>query len=188
MIKINLLPVRATKKKETAKQQVSIYVICLLGTLAVCAALYVQAFAKVKVSEGEIRRAEEEKAALKLKIGEIDRIKLLEAEVKKKLDVLEQLRRGKTGPAKRFATLSEVTPERLWLTKYAEQGDKISISGMAITEEIVADFMRKLEASPDFRNVNLTVTEQADLKGLKVKRFDLTCELEQPKKDEPAKR
>lgn len=189
MIRINLLPVRAAKKKETVRQQTTIALVSVVGVLLIFVALYSVTLGKISSSKNEIVSAEGEIEQLKKKIGEIDNIKKLQAEVKKKLDVLALLRKEKTGPAIRLATLSDVVPEKLWLTKYAEgAGGTVSISGFAFSEELIADFMRRLQASQDYTNVELLVSEQAEVSGVKLKRFDITCTLKGLKKEEPPKK
>ena len=185
MTRINLLPVRAAKKKETVNQQVAVLLVSTLGVAALLLAVYGMTVAKVKTTEQEITNSQQEIDALKKKIGEIDNLKKLQAEVKKKLDVLNQLRREKSGPASRMAILSDIVPEKLWLTKYTESGGKVSISGVAFNEELIAAFMRSLQGSEEFGSVELQVSEQAELGGTKVKKFDLTCDLKRVKKDEP---
>jgi type IV pilus assembly protein PilN len=187
MIKINLLPLRASKKKESTRQLVSILVISLAGVLAVGLSLYFLAIAKISATTDEIARSEQEIQQLKAKIGQIDNIKKLQAEVKKKLDVLTQLRKEKTGPANRLAKLSEAVPDKLWLVKYTENLGTVSSSGFAINEEIIATFMRNLQAAEEFDKIELQVSEQAEVAGVKVKRFDITFNIKSIKKDEPAK-
>jgi type IV pilus assembly protein PilN len=177
MIKINLLPVRSSKKKETAKQQLAILLLTVAGILAVSFAVYSVTLTKISAAKDDIDISEKEIQSLKAKIGEIDNIKKLQAEVKKKLDVLNQLRKGKTGPASRLAKLSDATPDKLWLTKYAENGANVAISGVALSEDIIADFMHKLQGNDEFANVELQVSEQLDIKGLKAKRFDISYAL-----------
>jgi len=173
MIRINLLPVRASKKKETLRQQVSISVICVVGVLLVGLGLYAMTLSKISQAKEQIAVSQDELKALKTKIGTIDNIKKLQAEVKKKLDVLNQLRKEKSGPASRLAALSDAVPDKLWLTKYAENNDKVSVGGMALSEDLIAAFMRNLQANPAFMNVDLQVSEQADIGGVKVKRFEI---------------
>jgi type IV pilus assembly protein PilN len=81
--------------------------------------------------------------------------------------------------------LSDTVPEKVWLTRYAEGGDSVSIGGIAYTEELIADFMRNLETSQQFSSVELLVSEQVDVSGIKAKRFDLTCKLGPLRKEEP---
>ena len=186
MVRINLLPLRTSKKKETAKQQLTILGVSVLAVLAVGLGLFGYAQAKIKATKAEISRSENELQQLKGKIGELENIKKLKNEVTKKLDVLSQLRKAKTGPVRRLATLSDATPEKLWLTKYAESGQNVSIGGIAIDEDLIAAFMRNLQSSEDYTNVELVVSEQTEVGGVKAKRFELTCALKQPKKEEPA--
>ena len=186
MIKINLLPVRASKKKETAKQQAIIFAASLITFLAIIAALYSIQLVKIASAKTEIEKSDKEVQRLKSVIGEIDNIKKLQNEVKSKLDILDRLRQEKTGPAIRLARLSEATPEKLWLTRYVENGATVSISGIAFNEDIIADFLRNLQSSNEFTNVELLVSEQVELSGVKAKKFDITCALNLSKKEEPS--
>lgn len=186
MIKINLLPVRATKKKETAKQQVFIFVVALIAFVGVAFLVYSFEMIRIKTTKNEISKGEKELQRLKTVIGEIDNIKKLQDEVKKKLDILNRLRKEKTGPAIRLAKLSEATPEKVWLTKYAESGTNVSISGVAFNEDLIAAFMRNLLATDEFANVELLVSEQIETSGVKAKRFDIACMLGASKKDTTA--
>jgi type IV pilus assembly protein PilN len=178
MIKINLLPVRAAKRKETARQQAVILLVSLLAILLVGLAAYFYLMIKIGSAKSEISRAEQELAELKIKIGKIKDLEKLKADVTKKLDVLNQLRREKTGPVHRLVTLSQSTPDKLWITRYTESGGSVSLSGVAFNEDLIATFMRNLEASPDFANVELLVSEQVEMAGMKLKRFDLKFNIE----------
>lgn len=181
MIKINLLPLRASKKKETIRQQVSILVISVVGVLVVALSFYGILRGRISATTAEIASSESELASLKAKIGAIDNIKKLQAEVKKKLDVLNQLRRAKSGPAARLAALSDSLPPKLWLTKYSENGNNVTIGGVAMSEELIAIFMKSLQASGAFSNVELVVSEQNETAGVKAKRFELQVQIAQQK-------
>ena len=184
MIKINLLPVRATKKKETAKQQLVIFVFSLVAFLVLATVVYSIELVKIKSTKDDIETSTKEIQRLKTVIGEIDNIKKLQDEVKKKLDVLNRLRLEKTGPAIRLAKLSDATPEKLWLTKYTESSGNVSISGVAFNEELIAAFLRNLQATDEFINVELQVSEQLELSGVKAKKFDIVCALKSTRKEE----
>jgi len=185
MTRINLLPVRVSKKKETVLQQLIAAVAVVGGTAVVLAVVYFSTVSKIKAADAEIANANSEISLLKKKIGEIDNLKKLQAEVKKKLDVLEQLRKEKIGPSRRFAALCDALPDKLWLTRYSESGEKVSISGMAFSEDLIANFMKSLQDSPEFMNVELLVTEQAEVNGTKLKKFDLTCSFRRPQNPPP---
>lgn len=181
MIRINLLPVRAAKKKETALQQLFIAGSSILIVLAVVVALWLIKLGQISGTQNDINAANAKISELKTKIGKLDEIKKLKDEVKKKLDVLSQLRKNKTGPATRLATLSDVIPDQLWIESYRESGGDIKIGGLAYNEELIAQFIRALEASPEYEKVELIVSEQKDMNGVKLKHFDLTFRIEAPK-------
>lgn len=178
MIKINLLPVRAAKKKETAVQQIIIFCIVVSVVGAIVMSLYFVKRVQVSAAKNDITSANNKINDLKNKIGKLEELKTLKEQVKKKLDVLSQLRKNKTGPAQRLAAISDLTPDQLWLTSYSEAGSDVKISGIAFTEELIAQFMRALELSKDFVAVELTVSEQTEMAGTKLKKFDITMKLE----------
>lgn len=181
MIRINLLPVRAAKKKESALQQLAIFGIGFGLVLAVVLLMFFVRLGQISGTKNDITAANAKVSELKAKIGKLDEIKKLKDEVKKKLDVLTELRKNKSGPAKRLATLSDSTPDQLWLESYKESGDTIKIAGLAMNEELIAQFIRALESSTDYERVELVVSEQKDLAGTKLKRFELTSALERTK-------
>lgn len=178
MIKINLLPHRAAKKKETAVQQLIVFGGCVVVVLAIAVSFWGVKLGQISTTKNDINSANAKIAELKTKIGKLDQLKKLKEEVRKKLDVLETLRKNKTGPASRLATLSDVTPEQLWLEKYKEAGPAVSLSGLAFNEDLIAQYIRALEASKEFQKVELIVSEQKELGSFKLKQFELKMETE----------
>ncbi|MFA7402914.1 MAG: PilN domain-containing protein [Pelobacteraceae bacterium] len=178
MIKINLLPVRAAKKKETAIQQLVITGVVVVAIALIVVSLYMVKTIQVSATKSDITSANNKINELKAKIGKLEELKTLKEQVKKKLDVLSQLRKNKTGPAQRLAILSDLAPEKLWLTNYGESVQDVKISGIAFSEDLIAQFMKALEASTDFMAVELVVSEQTEVAGTKLKKFDITMKLE----------
>lgn len=178
MIKINLLPVRAAKKKETAIQQIVIFSVVVVAIALILISLYTVKRVQIAAAREDIVSANNKINELKKKIGKIEELKALKEQVKKKLGVLSQLRKNKTGPAQRLSSLSELTPDKLWLTNYSETGPNVKISGIALTEDLIAYFMKALEGSSDFMAVELMISQQTEVAGTKLKKFDLTMKLE----------
>ena len=181
MIRINLLPVRAAKKKETALQQIVILAGSVVLVLVVVLGIWLIRLGQISGVKKDIVAANAKVNELKQKIGKLDEIRRLKDEVGKKLNVLNQLRKNRTGPVNRLAALSDITPDQLWIEKYKEAGTDIKISGVAFNEELIAQFIRAIEASPEFERVDLVVSEQKEVSGTKLKRFDLNFKVEMPK-------
>ncbi len=193
MIRVNLLPVREAQRKERLRSQLSILVLSAIAVCLVCAGIYITTSMKISAKQDENAQIQKEIKDLKKKIGKVDRLKRLKADLEKKLKVLAQLKANRKGPVHLMDELSIALPEKLWLDKYSKKGNRIRIQGVGLNEPIVADFMRRLEASPYYGGVELEVTSQKKKKGgLKVYNFKLKAKPEDPdakkKKAEAAKK
>lgn len=181
MIRINLLPVRAAQKKEALRGQIAILVLSLVGTLVACGAVYAAMAMQIGAAREDKAAKETELLQLRAAIGEVDKFKKLQKDLQEKLGILDKLKQGKTGPVRLLDSLSNALPEKLWLTSFKETGGAVTIAGLGMNEETVATFMRNLEDSPSFRNVELTVTEQAEQgDGPRLQKFELSCQVEFP--------
>ncbi|GAB4170343.1 MAG: PilN domain-containing protein [Geothermobacteraceae bacterium] len=181
MIRINLLPVRAVQKKEQLRSQVVILVLSVLLVGASCAALYMSMDGKIKDVRADIDRKNRKIAELRKKIGEVGRVKKLQEELRGKIEVLQTLKKNRSGPVHLLDELNRSLPPKLWLTNFGEGGADVRISGVGLNEETVAEFMRNLEKSEYFQNIQLRVTEQMPKDGMKLQRFDLSARKERPK-------
>ncbi|MFZ5475339.1 MAG: PilN domain-containing protein [Myxococcota bacterium] len=193
MIRINLLPVRQTRKMEAARRE---FVLAVTGgVLTVLLVAGVWSFFKVR--QGQL---EQENAALQAEIdrlaadvARVDEMEKFKAELERKLGVIGQLRDAKAGPVHMLDDLANATPERLFLTEIEERGGEIALTGVAVTNEVISQFLRALDASPYFESVYLQDIEaMPPEKNLSVtlKKFKLTARLVTPKpvekKDAPA--
>lgn len=182
MIRINLLPVRAAQKKARLQGQLIVLALSLVVTGIICGGLYASVAVKIASEKKEIAKIDQEIQRLRKTLGEVAQFKKLQKEFQGKLDVLAELKEKKTGPVHLLDELSRVLPEKLWLSFVSESGGGVSIRGIGLNEETVARFMRDLEASPYYQQVELQVTEQTQQGGLKLQRFDISCRTETPVK------
>lgn len=181
MIRINLLPVRAAQKKAKLHGQMAVMGLALIVIVVACAVIYSSIMISISSEKKEIAGIEKEINSLKKVLGEVSRFKQLQKEYQAKLDVLMALKEKKTGPVHLLDELSRVLPEKLWLDDFQEAGGNISLKGVGLNEATVARFMKDLEASPYYQDVELKVTEQQiQNSGLKLQKFDLTCKVERP--------
>ncbi len=180
MIRINLLPVRAAQKKEKLRSMLSIFVLCIVLVFIGCGALFVQKLGAINSVKDEIAVIDQKNKDLRKKIGQVKDFEKKKIDLEQKLSVLKKLKSGKSGPVRLLDELSAALPDKLWLTKYTEKGGSIKLSGVADSEKTVANFMRKLDSSPYYKNIELTVTEQTKSGDKKMQKFTLSCSVEVP--------
>lgn len=180
MIKINLLPVRETQKKEKLREQVVVLLACAIFVFVGCAAAYTTMMSKISQKNDEIADQEIIIEQLKKQIGEVEKVKKLQSELQSKLDILGKLKANKTGPAHLLDELSAATPDRLWIDSFDNIAGAINLSGTGVNEEVVATFLQQLDASPYYMNVELQSLDQVTVDGNKLQKFKVVAKEESP--------
>ena len=158
MIRINLLPVRISKKKVAGKQQLLFFALAVVFVL-ICNFWWNRNRASdVAAREDRLKRTRSEIAQLEKIIGEVKNIKAQQAAVKDKLAVLDKLKAGRQGPVRMLDELSTLIPKRVWLRKFDEKGGAVTFEGSAGSIEDVSSFMTALRRSQYFTSFELKKT------------------------------
>ncbi len=179
MIRINLLPFRAARKRENIRRQISIYALVVVFLLLVFGYYTIHLKGTVSNLKAKEEQANTELASYKKVLDEIDGLEKRIKEIKTKLDVIKELEKGKTGPVLLLADIADSVPEnKLWLNSYAESGGSLTLTGTAMDNETVALFMNNLENTERINSVDLQSATLRDLQeyNLKVSDFVLICE------------
>jgi len=175
MIRINLLPVRVSKKKEAGKHQLIFFALAVVFAL-ICNFWWSHSrAAEVGAREEKVKRTRTEIAQLEKIIGEVKDIKEQQAAVKDKLAVLEKLKSGRQGPVRMLDELSGLIPKRLWLRKLDEKAGAVTLDGSAGSIDDVSAFLAGLKKSPYFSNPELKKTTAKSDKKFKLVEFTMTA-------------
>jgi type IV pilus assembly protein PilN len=175
MIEINLLPVRAARKRESIRLQLSIAGLTIF--LAIVCIIVLQTNLKKRESElnNKIVLVKEEIVKLEEKVGEVEKLKQEKAKLEQKHAVIKDLDRGRMRAAYILGELSQRTPEKIWIESLDKSGRSLKITGVALDNETIANFMMVLEKSKYFGGVELGAAQQINRGGLKLKKFNLHC-------------
>lgn len=192
MIRVNLLTAEraAVKKKGLAFN--------LAGqkmTIAASMVLVITAFGigwrywsitnESKRLDDEIAAAQQETARLHSVIQQVQQFEQRRAQLQQRVALIEELRRGQTGPVHMLDQVSRALPPMLWLTELRQVGNDgtVQIDGRATTQTTVSDFVNNLEATGYFRKsidiVNTTAEQISTPPGELVK-FTLRAVFQTP--------
>ncbi|MDH4227425.1 MAG: PilN domain-containing protein [Deltaproteobacteria bacterium] len=155
MIRINLLPVRAAKKKESLMLHGMAAGAALILVIILSMGVYVFFRSKVSVLNGDIEKGNAELVALEAKTGELQNIIAEKNKVQGKLDVVDRLSKARSGPIDMYKLFSKTVPDYAWVINVTDKGSSVRIEGMAISEIVVSEFMRNLENTGVFAKVEL---------------------------------
>jgi type IV pilus assembly protein PilN len=188
MIRINLLPFRAARKKENIRRQVSYYFGSVLLAVFVMIYVFLQVGGELRSLKGEKKRIESELATFEETIKRIDELEKKIAELRKKLDVIKDLEKKKTGPVHLLDQVAEAVPkEKLFLTSFVEREGKLTLTGTAMDNETFSVFMTRLAEAELITSVDMNETRAKYIPEHKLNVFDfsLECVTYAHKKPEP---
>ncbi len=172
MIRINLLPVRAAKRREFGKQQLLLLVLALVIAFGANFFWWKSVNDASATLDAQIGRTRQEIAQLEKTIGEVKSITQEKKALEDKLKILDDLKKGRTGPVKLMDELSSLIPPKVWLADYAEQQGAVGLKGKAVTYEDFSVFVKKMKASRHFHDVTI---RKATQRNDGVVEWDVTC-------------
>jgi type IV pilus assembly protein PilN len=181
MVRINLLPVRVSKKKEAGTQQLAIFAVLLVAGLAANYLWQGSRASDLKLRQAKLARTKDDVAQLERIIGEVRNIKAQQQELQQKLDVLDRLKSGRSGPVRVLDEVATITPKQLWLSKMSEKGGAVNFTGSALSIDDVSAFMTALKGSKHFSGIDLkrtTATGAAGQGGDRVVTFEINATVE----------
>jgi len=177
MIRINLLPFRSTRKKENIRRQLSIFLLSLAFAVVAIFGIYYLLSSQVDDLNRRIASTQAELEKYDKINREIEEIKKKLDNLNKKLTVIRELEVSRYEPVRLMDTLAQVIIEkRMWFTALDAKADVVNISGVAMDDKTVADFMVRLEGSGLFSAVNLKTLRQVEIQKTNLKSFEISCQ------------
>lgn len=208
MIRINLLPFRAARKKENIRLQLSVFLLSLVLISIILFWYHVHLSNVIASLNESIDRTQKQVDEYNKQAQEVEKLKKELAILKQKLEIIASLQAGRSEAFEIMDTMrSMVIEKRMWFTSFeaveqvlvTTKGEgqnaqrietvvtDIKINGIALDNKTVADFMARLEKSDYFVNVKLMSIKQEIYRAkadVSLKSFFLVCQKHPPKKAE----
>ncbi|MFO7754101.1 MAG: PilN domain-containing protein [Desulfobacteraceae bacterium] len=176
MIRINLLPYLAARKKENIRKQISVFTGSVVLILVALFYYYTVTQDRIETMESKVADVKQEIKLYKKKAERVNHIKEQLEVVNKKYEIINSLKGKRRRPLVLLDSMSGlVVRERMWLKELSSDSSNVKLSGTAFDNKTVADFMTNLENSDLFTEVDLESLKMEDLNDIKVKSFNLTC-------------
>jgi type IV pilus assembly protein PilN len=198
MIRINLLAAERdkTKKKGTAvlgttgqKLTVGCTLILILSVLFI-GWRYWSINRDSNAIDAEIAAAQQETVRLHSVIQQVQQFEQRRAQLQQRVGLIEQLRKGQTGPVHMLDQISRALPQMLWLTELKQSSaDDVVIDGKCTTLTSLSEFVSNLEASGYFhRSIEIVDTkmEAAGTPPTELIKFTIKATFQQPGARPPA--
>ncbi len=158
MIRINLLPVKQLAAEVSRRREITIGAVVLGIALLALGAMHLLQTYRLSGLETELTQLRGDLQALNFKIKELGDLQNKIKEANGKNKIIDDLKKKKIGPVLVMENLANATPATLWLTDLKESGGSLALSGVAVDNKTVAEFINGLEASKHFKSVELIET------------------------------
>jgi type IV pilus assembly protein PilN len=176
MIKINLLPFRAARKKENVRRQLTILFGSLILVFILLIYYNIRLSSDVKEIKSKVEATKTEHEKYEKINKEIEERKAKLATLNAKMDIIKTLETNRYEPIRLMdAMTSLIVPKRMWFVSFDAKGNTVNMSGIAVDNQTVADFMTRLERSKLFETVNLKTLKQNMIKQSVFKSFEISC-------------
>jgi type IV pilus assembly protein PilN len=177
MIRINLLPFRAARKKENIRRQLMIYGLSVVFLLCIMGWGFIHLTTTLSDLKTEEDTKQKELKSFEVTIKKIGELEKKIKEIRAKLEVIKELERNKTGPVHLLDEIALAVPrEKLWLSSMKENRGSLTLTGTAMDNETIALFMTNLEKSEYISGVDLQSAKLRTIPEYKLNVADFVLE------------
>lgn len=175
MIKINLAVAREERKKESIRKEATIFVLVLVAVLVGVGFVQWMSSRQREELMTQIRDSKAELKRLEIIKREINKAKANKKILQEKLNIIGSLNLNRTRPIQIMSVLASKIPEKMWLKGLDKKDNKLTLQGIALDDETIANFMKNLQKSRLFSAVELVVTERTTIEKFNLKKFTMIC-------------
>ena len=195
MIRINLLPYRESRKKESILRQINIFLAVFFLVFVILLYYNIWLGKKIDDLNTKIKNTKIMLTQAETQSKKVDQIKKELEKLGHKTDVIKSIEKNRRAPVILLENMTKMVAEntsiltpdtladndnkpvkRLWFTSFEASGAKVNIKGIALDNKTVADLMSRLEESKLYNNVNLKTIKQQKIDKLNLKYFEIGCE------------
>lgn len=178
MVHINLLPVRQIKQTIKAKNELTALFVALFILLSAFGTIFFFQASKTNQLNADIAELNRKKQSYDKTIAEIKKLEQQEATFKKQIGIIRKLENSSALTVHILDEVANLTPsDRMWLRSLKQSGQNLSISGMALDNRTIAQYMEDLKVSGYITRVNLVNSSLKEYAGRNLKSFSLSCSI-----------
>lgn len=183
MIRVNLLPHRAEKRKARQVQLIAFSGISLLLGIVVVGLVHVAIGTRISYQESRNKYLKDQTAILDKQIEEIKKLREQTDALLARKTVVENLQTTRSDVVHLLDQMLRILPNGVYLKSLKQNGTKISLVGSAQSNARVSTLMRAIEDSPWLESPSLVEIHAVGGSGPRESEFTLNFNL---KKQAPA--
>lgn len=182
MLRINLLPIRQLKKRAKARNQLLVFFLIFLVVLALLGGTGVLLASKITEINEDIVAKTNEKKSFDQVVKDIADLEKRRLDLNNKIKIINQL---KTDSSLTVHVLDElaniIDNKRMWITSFKQNGGSLALSGYALDNKTIAEFMDNLKEKSEYvSGVSLSNSSLKNVSGNSLKSFSISASVASP--------
>lgn len=177
MIRINLLPHRAEKRRKQQLQFIVLSILSLVAGAVVVGMVHAAIAAQISYQERRNEYLKQETAVLDKQIAEIKKLREQIQSLLARKSVVENLQSTRSDVVHLLDQMLRILPEGVHLKSIRQTGQKISLVGLAQSNARVSTLMRAIEDSPWLDSPTLVEIHATNEGGARLNEFSLNFNL-----------
>lgn len=179
MAHINLLPWREEQRQEQTRQFATVTVLSLVLTGALVFMVHVTVNNQINHQKYRNKMLQDEITTLDASLKQIEALEETKDQLLARMDIIQSLQQQRPQIVHLFDDFVRTVPEGIYLTTVKQQGEQLTIKGVAESNGRVSAYMRNIDASSWMATPKLKVIETR--KGtLRSSDFTLTTSQSRP--------
>ncbi len=173
MAKINLLPWREERRKEQQRQFLTLLGLSVLLMVLVIVAVHLEYARSISVQNSRNAYLQKEIRQVEEQIKEITKLERDKQRLIDRIDKIQILQRNRPEVVHLFDEVVRIIPEGVYLSSLKQQGNLLTIEGLAQSNARVSAFMRGIDKSGWLKGPILDVIEAKNKKETKERSFKI---------------
>lgn len=186
MIRINLLPHRAEKRRARQIQLIAYSVISLIFGILVVVFVHTYISSQIAYQERRNQYLKQETEILDKQIAEIKKLREQTESLLARKTVVEELQTTRSDVVHLLDQMLRILPDGVYLRSIKQTGNKISIIGYAQSNARVSTLMRAIDSSPWLEKPSLVEIHAITVSGGRMSEFALNLNLKKQAPEAPA--
>lgn len=183
MLRINLLPIRQLKKRAKARNQIISFVALFTFLLLILGTVGFLQTTKINSIQDSIAKLKKDKETYAPILTEMKRLEKVKTDLENKINIIKALKRDSSITVHILDEVAnKIDNKRMWLDSLKQQGQSLSLTGTALDNRTIAQFMDALKKSSYISAVNLSNASLKNVSGRDLKSFSLACSITSPEK------
>ncbi len=173
MIRINLLPHRAEKRRAKQIQFAILSGISLIAGIVIIGFVHVAIDTQISYQSRRNDYLKQQIGVLDKEIAEIKKLREQTQSLLARKNVVENLQSTRSSVVHLLDQILRILPDGVYLKSLKQTGDKISIVGLAQSNARVSTLMRSIEDSPWINSPTLIEIHASSAAGARLSEFSL---------------